>query len=116
MSTNKATSNLKPRLAPLKSGLSISVEIGTLHYLYSVKNAPGGPWSIRVRVLCLLPPERGYIFSAAMLLVHFYFEDGFVCVYNKTSASRQWILRAHRPWLAAAISTEGALSKGCLEC
>ncbi len=28
MSINKATSNLKPRLAPLKSGLSIAAEIG----------------------------------------------------------------------------------------
>ncbi len=34
MSTNKATSNLRPRLAPLKSGLFIAVEIDISFFTY----------------------------------------------------------------------------------
>ncbi len=40
MSTNKATSNLKPRLAPLKSGLFVAVEIGTHFNLLEHSDLP----------------------------------------------------------------------------
>ena len=43
MSTNKATSNLKPRLAPLKSGLSIAVEIDIFIYTYIARKTLQGP-------------------------------------------------------------------------
>jgi hypothetical protein len=55
VSTNKETSNLKPRLAPLKSGLSIAAEIGILHFTYMARKTIQGS-------------SRAFLFSLASCL------------------------------------------------